>query len=216
MSVGCKLMHQLIIFCILSCIIAMAAPLQVVSTEPSARPLVVYFSRTGYSKIVAEKLATRLGCEKCEIVEKHPTTGFLGNLKASFQAFTGKAPKISLNPSTLDLSSYSNVLIVGPVWAQHIASPVKTFLAQYLPKLSNYSIIYTFGGLNIGTTVRIQKEADKCVGKVPQTVIDIPAYELVPTNNSWEAHLDVFDALRQPESSVTHEQVCSAPEKTET
>ena len=194
----------------------MATPLQVVSTEPSVRPLVVYFSRTGYSKIVAEKLATRLGCEKCEIVEKHPTTGFLGNLKATCQALGGKTPKISLNPPTLDLSSYSNVLVVGPVWAQHIASPVKTFLAQYLPKLSNYSIIYTFGGLNIGTTVRIQKEADKCVGKVPQTVIDIPAYELVPTNNSWESRLDVFDALRESKVSVTHEQVCPAPEKTET
>ncbi|MCF3652803.1 MAG: NAD(P)H-dependent oxidoreductase [Aigarchaeota archaeon] len=93
------------------------------------RILVVFYSRTGNIRRVAEAIAERLKADMEEIRDARSRSGMLGFLRSGYEALAGKLPKIqqvSRSPSEYDL-----VLIGSPVWVGKLSSPMRSYLALY-------------------------------------------------------------------------------------
>src|SRR3989338_8550287 len=97
------------------------------------KALIVYYSRTGTTKKVAEELADRLKADKEEIIDKKNRKGPIGYMIAGKDAMRKKLTKINelkKNPENYDL------LVIGtPIWAFTMVPAIRTFLI----KIKNYN-----------------------------------------------------------------------------
>ena len=108
------------------------------------KTLVVYYSLTGFTRRVAEELARATGAHLAEIRDRKPRHGGWGQFRAAFEAFFGLHPEIDyLGP---DPANYDRVLVGGPVWVAHLASPVRTFLRHYADSCRHLDLFVTYGG----------------------------------------------------------------------
>lgn len=106
-----------------------------------SRTLVVYYSRSGNTRLVAEKLAKVLGADLEPIVDPTPRKGPLGYLRSGLQALTGAEPDIAA--ATHDPSTYDAVFVGSPVWAARLASPVRTYLTRHRRNFRSVSFFVT-------------------------------------------------------------------------
>lgn len=89
---------------------------------------VIYFTRTGTCKRIAQQIAGRLSLEIVEIKDNHNWNGFIGYWTAGFYASTQKEVEISING---EMSNTDEFILVTPVRAGSIAPAVKAFLRKY-------------------------------------------------------------------------------------
>ncbi len=90
--------------------------------------VVVYYSRTGNSKKVAEILAKELGVEPIRIVSDMNWKGFFGYMKAGYYSMTKKTVPIRLEGQ---ISDEDEIILVTPLWAGDIAVEAHTFIEKY-------------------------------------------------------------------------------------
>jgi len=90
--------------------------------------LVVYYSRTGHTQLVAEKLAKRFNADLERLIDKKKRTGPIGFTAAGKDAVTSKTTVI--NPLKVTLSDYDIILIGGPSWFGNVTPAVRTFIMQ--------------------------------------------------------------------------------------
>ena len=115
------------------------------------KPIVVYYSRTGTTKKLAEAMAQALGCDIEELVDTQKRSGMSGWLRCGRQAMNESLT--TLEPLKKDISQYDMVIIGGPVWASKISVPVRAFLAQNKDKLKDVSFFFTSGNGDHGPKV---------------------------------------------------------------
>ena len=113
--------------------------------------LVAYYSRTGLTKKVAEKLASALGADQEEIITPDDRGGVVGYLKCGREAVTKASPLI--NPSKFNPADYDLVIVGTPVWAATMASPVRTYLTEQKDKLKRVAFFATQGGSGANRTI---------------------------------------------------------------
>jgi flavodoxin len=107
--------------------------------------LVVYYSRTGRTRTVALELAARCHADVEEI--RDPTTkrlGPLGYFRCGREALRKQLAPIE--PATLDAAGYDLVILGTPVWAGHMASPMRRYLQANADKLRRIGAFCTQGG----------------------------------------------------------------------
>jgi len=88
--------------------------------------LVVFYSRSGTTRMVAEALAAELKCDAEEIVATKSRAGFVGIMRSLIEAMQQRPAQIAtarFNPSSYDL-----VVIGTPVWAWSVSSPIRAYL----------------------------------------------------------------------------------------
>ncbi|MEX0851885.1 MAG: NAD(P)H-dependent oxidoreductase [Bauldia sp.] len=89
--------------------------------------LVVFYSLSGKSRLVAEWLAKALGADTAEIVEARPRDfEARGVFRCLFDSFLKRRPAIA--PMARKAQAYDRVILVCPVWAARIAGPARTWL----------------------------------------------------------------------------------------
>lgn len=89
---------------------------------------VVYFSRTGTSKRVANKIADKLSCETVEINDYMNWKGLIGFIKGGYYASRNKEIEISLSGS---VEHSDEIVLVTPLWAGGPAPAVMSFLKKF-------------------------------------------------------------------------------------
>ena len=89
--------------------------------------LVVYYSRTGNTKKLAENISKKLKCDIDEIKYLKQKKGIIGLIKAGHEAIRKAKPKIKIQK---DPSKYDQVIIGTPVWTSNMASPVRSYLME--------------------------------------------------------------------------------------
>lgn len=92
------------------------------------KTLVVYYSRTGKTRFVAEKVASELKAEIEEVVDLKDRSGRFGFLKAGYDATRGNETEIGetqKSPSEFDL-----VVIGTPVWNSRPSSAISTYVKR--------------------------------------------------------------------------------------
>lgn len=88
---------------------------------------VVYFSRTGNSKRIAEKIAGRLSTKAVRITDNVNWNGILGYLKYIFYMITKKEVDVTLDKK---IDNYDDLIVVTPLWDAAPCLAVKKFLSK--------------------------------------------------------------------------------------
>lgn len=164
--------------------------------------LVVYHSRTGYTRRVALDLARRLGADLDVIRIVQPMHGPVGYAMCAIEALAGLAPALrrqEKNPSGYDL-----VVLGTPVWFWSLASPVRSWLEKFGQRGTRFAFFCTMGGSGAGRVFATMKEM---TGRAPLATLALTDGEI---DAAARAKLDVFvQAIRarEPRRPVTRSPV---------
>ena len=105
--------------------------------------MIVYYSRTGNTRLVAEKIADGSRAEIEEIRDKENRGGVFGFLKSGHEAIFKKF--VDIRPINKNPEEYDLVAIGSPVWAGGLSSPVRSYMALYGRKIKNVAFFVTYG-----------------------------------------------------------------------
>lgn len=133
-------------------------------TAPKAKNLVVYFSCTGNTKAVAEKIAELCDADLYEITAAQPYTAEdlnynNSNCRAN-REMNDENARPAIGSQTIDLSGYDTVFIGYPIWWGTMPRIINTFLDTY--DLSGKTVMpfCTSGGSGVSRSVSDIKKAE--------------------------------------------------------
>lgn len=99
--------------------------------EKTGKTLVAFFSCTGTTKAVAQKLATTLGADLYEIVPTQPYTSADLNWRDKSSRSNNEHKNLLSRPAitkTVDLTQYDTILLGYPIWWGEAPRILSTFL----------------------------------------------------------------------------------------
>jgi flavodoxin len=137
------------------------------------RTLIVYHSRTGHTRHVAQALARRLHADLDEIRIVQPLSGAAGYTMCAIEALAGLTP--ALRPAHRDPSAYELVVIGTPVWFWNLSSPVRSWLAAH-PLKQRVAYFCTMGGSGSG---RVFAAMAQLTGRAPVATLALSERELL-------------------------------------
>lgn len=121
--------------------------------------LVVYYSRTGTTKRVAEIISKMLKCDIGEIYDTKNREGIMGYLKSGRDASLGRLTLIK--DIKYDTKQYDLIIIGTPVWAWNMATPVRTYIVQNKRFFKKTAFFCTMGGSSGKTFVKMETLSGK-------------------------------------------------------
>jgi len=144
-----------------------AASKQSVTTmDKPGKALVAYFSATGTTKGVAERLAGAIGADIVEIKPAKPYTAadlnWHDKQSRSSVEMADRASRPAIADTTADLANYDVVFVGFPIWWYREPSIIDTFVEQNAAALAGKTIVpfATSGGSGMGdSTANLQKLA---------------------------------------------------------
>jgi flavodoxin len=111
--------------------------------EIPMKALVVFYSRTGYTRALAQGIASALGAETEEITDRVQRRGILGYLRSGHEASSHRRTRIE--PATHDPGAFDLVVVGTPVWRMSLSSPVRTYLGDRAAELPRVAFFCTMG-----------------------------------------------------------------------
>jgi flavodoxin len=106
--------------------------------------LVVFYSRTGVTKQVAEALAQSLNCDSEELIDTKKRSGPLGFILAGKDAKAKKLTK--LTDIKRDPALYDLVILGTPIWAGTLSSATRTYIVNNQLNFKRVAFFCTNGG----------------------------------------------------------------------
>ena len=93
---------------------------------------IVYYSMTGNTKFVADKIAERIEADiiRIEPVKAYPDQGAKKFIWGGKSAVVGEKPE--LQPYEFNVEDYDSIILGTPVWASNFAPPIRTFIKENL------------------------------------------------------------------------------------
>jgi flavodoxin len=153
--------------------------------------LVVYYSRSGTTRKVAQSLAMALQCDSDEIVEERSRSGMLGYLRSVIEARRRAPARIAL--SVKDPSTYDLIVVGTPVWAWSVSSPVRAYIIENKAKFPALAFFCTLGGAGSDNAFAQMQDL---AGKSPVACLSVTARDLASGDD--RARLSAFvESLRQ-------------------
>ncbi len=89
--------------------------------------LVVYYSRTGNNRTIAESIASRLSADVDEIIDRKNRKGKLNWLLAGRDSRAKKLTEIEYKKNPQE---YDTIIIGAPIWAWNPIPPLRTYLQE--------------------------------------------------------------------------------------
>jgi menaquinone-dependent protoporphyrinogen IX oxidase len=156
--------------------------------------LIAYYSLTGTTRAVATALARELGGDLEEIRCRRYEPGTWW--QAAYDSWRGHLPEIE--PLAHDPTRYDTVILGGPVWAFHAATPVRAFLRQQATRLGKVAFFLTHGG---SASERSLREMALLAGRKPIATLVVREAEVknarfAPAVSAFAAKLRALDAGR--------------------
>ena len=136
----------------------------------SKRTLVVYATRTGTTRAVAEALARELDADLAEIVDRKKRLGPVGVVAAAVDAILGR--QTDIEEVALDPASYDLVVIGTPVRVTTMCRAIRTYLTgrkAHLPDVAFFLTTMYFGAS------RAFRHMTKLCGKKPVATLPLHA-----------------------------------------
>lgn len=120
--------------------------------------------------MLAEQLHQRLHCDSFEITELHHRK----SITILWDVIFHRDSKIRSVQVPLNL--YDHLILISPIWAGRIASPLKTFIKKEKSLIKGYSFISICGGRN----KKIFNELVSLTGKRPHAFTELQVDSLLP------------------------------------
>jgi menaquinone-dependent protoporphyrinogen IX oxidase len=114
--------------------------------DTTMKCLVVYYSRTGITRVVAQYAAEALGADVEELIDTKKRSGPLGFAVAVKDAAMKKF--VPIEPPKYNPAEYDLVVIGSPVWANTMSSAVRAYLTEHgrnVPSAALLSTTHTSG-----------------------------------------------------------------------
>jgi len=134
--------------------------------------LVVYYSRSGMTKKIAQAIAEKLGADQEEIISLEERKGLTGYLKSGQEAAQKKLAKIK--PPEKKVGDYDLVIVGTPVCVGTMASPVRTYLNSNLGRFRTVAFFTTQGSIK---DQKVFKELTEVLGKDPIATLKVKTKE---------------------------------------
>lgn len=146
------------------------------------KSLVVYYSLTGKTRLVAEAIAEALNATIVEIQERRPIPMPLVYISGSLRAFMNWGSKI--NPIDIDLKQYERIFIGSPMWAYRPAPAINSFIYQTDFEGRSAIPFFTMGGDNAESSVanitaKIERRRGKVAGSFAITSYQVSDEEII-------------------------------------
>jgi len=104
-------------------------PLLSLAQNTGKNVLIVYYTRTGKTKLVCETLQKNLGATAIEIKDKKDRSGGVGysggSLDAAFDRHT------DIEPKQIDFSPYTHIIIASPIWEWKLSPAIHTLIEAH-------------------------------------------------------------------------------------
>jgi len=108
------------------------------------KTLIVFYSRTGITKRVAEKMAEKLGADLEELKDLQNRSGVMGYIKSGRDAMSKKFSDIA--PLEKNPADYDLIILGTPTWANNMACALRNYLTQTKGGIKNLACFATQGG----------------------------------------------------------------------
>ena len=119
------------------------------------RTLVVYYSRSGSTAMIAGALALAVGATMRELVDRSSRAGLLGRVLA---ALAGRSARL-VDPD-FDVSAYETIVLLTPVWAGRPTPAANAFLR--MANVAGKKMLIVAVGASVenpGAVTRLEKMA---------------------------------------------------------
>ena len=114
---------------VLLLITVIVIPLSLPAEEnPAEKALIIYYSRTGKTKLVSEILKKNLDADILAINDPKDRSGAWGYIISSIDAFSHKHTPIE--PEQFDISAYSFIIVASPIWSWSLSTPIHTLFEK--------------------------------------------------------------------------------------
>jgi flavodoxin len=90
------------------------------------KTIIIYFSESGNTRIVAKTLSENLNTDLIEIKDLKSRDGFIGKVFSSVDAF--RETKTEISPSKIDLEEYGLIYFGTPTWAGNASPAIITLI----------------------------------------------------------------------------------------
>lgn len=107
------------------------------------KTLIVFYSRTGITKRVAQKLALELNADVEELIDKDKRAGAWGYIKSGREAMQKKLAIIE--PPRYNPADYDLVIMGTPTWAYAMACALRTYLTSHKGEIKRIAFFATHG-----------------------------------------------------------------------
>jgi flavodoxin len=153
--------------------------------------LVLYYSRSGRSRTVAQAIAQKLKADIQEIIPLKGYKGLFGFIRGGYQATRGKTPAIK--PLDKDLAAYDLVIFGTPIWGSRMASPLRTAITENKPKIKKYAFYCTAGGAG---QEKAFADVRELIGLTPVAVMELQSLEVVKGKADEKINVFIADLFR--------------------
>lgn len=118
---------------------------KLIQSPKPMKTLIVYYSKTGNTKKVAEELAGRLGADADieEIIDRKNRFGFLNWFRSGRDGL--KKELTTIQPTSCDPSRYDLIVLGSPVWGWNMVPAVRTYFEKNKEKIKSYAFFVTSG-----------------------------------------------------------------------
>lgn len=157
--------------------------------------LIVFHSRTGHTRRIAQTLAKRLHADVEEIAVLQPRDGAIGYAQCSLEALAMLTPAI--RPTQHDPAQYDLVVIGTPIWFWSLSSPVRSWVIQHQgARPQNVAFFCTMGGSG---AQRAFDALETLIGKRPVATLALAEQQLgVRQNAALDAFVKALQSGRAP------------------
>jgi len=109
----------------------------------SDKTLIVYYSRTGKSRLLCDVLQQHINSDILEVKpldDARYRQGRIGYYTAAFDSVFSRY--IPIVPEQPDFSSYSSLIIVSPVWNWKLSTPIRTLIHENKNKFEGKKMVF--------------------------------------------------------------------------
>jgi len=131
--------------------------------------LVVYYSRTGNTRFVAEKIAGKLKADIEEVIDRKNRGGMIGWLRAGRDATRGKETEIE--PTKYSPLNYDLIILGAPVWNKRIPPAMRTYLNKNDLSKKKIAFFNANDSDEVKNTFSVMRELAKNQNPVAQLVV---------------------------------------------
>lgn len=128
--------------------------------------LLVWYSRTGTTRTVADAIARDLACDGEELVDTRSRAGIIGSVRATFDALFGRLTIVQTVKH--DPAAYDLVIVGTPVWGGSMTPAVRTYLLAHHGQFGRIAFFCTSDS---GRTRRVFEQMASISGRAPDNIL---------------------------------------------
>lgn len=147
--------------------------------------LLVYYSRTGITKKVAEEILKSLNCDIEEVVDTKNRAGAIGYIMAGKDATLKSLTQIK--ETTKNPGDYDMVIIGTPIWAFTMSTPIRTYIEQNKDKFKKVAFFCTQGSSGSDGGF---KDMETICGQKPINILELKTKEVA--KNEFNEKINSF------------------------